>query len=124
MTRMILLAAGLLLVAAARAEEPGVKAEAWKAEWGNRFTDKRGEWVFAWTVTGAVVSGTVIVDGVTIPVEGRREGAWLEVSWTDAEGRITQVRGVAGGGEWRGTVLSGGGGRLVEYGRVSAKPAR
>lgn len=134
MTRAILLAGllGCCGVATASAADAAngaatlatAAAETWKAEWRNRFADEGGEWVFVWTVTGTAVAGTVIVDGVTLPLEGRREGAWLEVSWKDAEGRTTQVRGVVGGGEWRGTVLSGGGGHMVEYGRMSAKPAR
>lgn len=134
MKRAILRAVIGLLAGAARAESAAGVAEAampgampvetWRAEWRNRLGGQRGEWVFAWTMTGAVLNGTVTVDGVAIPLEGKRDGAWLELGWTDAEGRVTQVRAVLGGGEWRGAVMSGGGGRLVEYGRVRATAAR
>ncbi len=103
-----------------RADDPA-KAETWQAEWSNRFADQKGEWVFVWTDRAGVLSGTVVVDGVSHALEGTRNGSWWELSWKNAEGRVTQVRAAGGAGEWRGAVLSGGDGGLVAYGRVSAR---
>ncbi len=55
--------------------------------------------------------------GGRLPLKARREGTWLEVTWTDAKGRVTQARGVIGEGQWRALTLSDGGGWMVEYGR-------
>jgi len=91
--------------------------EVWSGTWSNRFAETKEEWVLELPDGQGEVEGTVRVGQASSPVKARREGAWLEVTWTDAQGRITQARGVVGDGEWRGLTLSGGGGRMVEYGR-------
>ncbi|MCU0792500.1 MAG: hypothetical protein MUE42_06550 [Opitutaceae bacterium] len=93
----------------------------WTAEWSNRFAGEGGVWVFALTVREGVVSGTVLVEGVSYAVEGMREGTWWELTWKNAAGRVTQVRAAGGEAEWRGTVLSGGDGGLVAYARMRAR---
>lgn len=123
MKRVVLLAVMFLTAVLfgglrAMAGEAPATGETWKAEWRNRFTETKGEWVFVWTERAGELNGTVTVDGVSHTLAGKRDGSWWELNWKDAEGRMTQVRGAGGSGEWRGVVLSGGGGRLVEYGRV------
>lgn len=93
----------------------------WRGAWENRFEETRGEWVIELPDTQGEVAGVVRIGDTRLEAKGRREGAWLELSWTDAEGRITQARGVVSGASWKGTTISGGGGRLVEYGRFSLK---
>ena len=104
-------------VSAARA------GEVWSGSWINRFEETKAEWVFELPEAAGETDGTLRVgaERAKLPVKARREGAWLEVTWTDAEGKITQARGVIGDGEWRGLTLSGGGGRMVEYGRFTMK---
>lgn len=95
--------------------------EVWSGTWSNRFEETTAEWVLELPEGQGEVQGTVSVGQASSSVKARREGVWLEVTWTDAEGRITQARGVIGEGEWRGLTLSGGGGRMVEYGRFALK---
>ena len=111
-------------VRAGDAGEAQTARETWKAEWSSRFSDLKGEWLIELKQGDGVSTGTVKADGVSHELTAKREGSWLELSWKDKEGRITQVRAVSGAGEWRGVVFSGGGGRWVEYGRMSARPAR
>jgi hypothetical protein len=126
--KSVLIATALLLAVcvsgarAGKADETPAARETWKAEWSNRLSGLKGEWMFILNQGDGVLSGTVTVDGVTHELAGKREGAWLEINWKDAKGQVTQVRVVAGAGEWRGVVFSGGGGRWVEYGRVRAQP--
>ncbi len=126
--KSVLIAVALLLTVcvsgarAGEADETSAAQETWKAEWSNRLSGLNGEWMFVLKRGDGVLSGTVTVDGITHELAGKREGAWLEMNWKDAKGQVTQVRVVAGAGEWRGVVFSGGGGRWVEYGRVRAQP--
>lgn len=92
-------------------------AEVWSGSWINRFEEASAEWVFELPEGQGELEGTLRVGQASSSVKARREGVWLEVTWTDAEGRITQARGVVGEGHWRGLTISGGGGRMVEYGR-------
>lgn len=96
-------------------------ADVWAGTWISRFEETKEEWTLELAAGAGEVEGTMRVGEVSRKVKARREGAWLEVTWTDAEGRITQARGVIGEGEWRGLTLSGGGGRTVEYGRFALK---
>ncbi len=97
--------------------------EVWSGSWTNRFEDTNAEWVLELPDGAGEIEGTLRVgaEQAKVPVKARREGAWLEVTWTDAEGKITQARGVIGDGEWRGLTISGGGGRMVAYGRFAMK---
>lgn len=99
----------------------GRTAEVWAGEWSSRFDDTKAEWVLELPEGSGELEGVLRVGEASWKVKARREGAWIEATWTDADGRITQARGVNGGGEWRGLTLSGGGGRLVEYGRFALK---
>ena len=114
-----LLTAGVLAVVAGIS---GARAgEVWSGEWINRFAETKEAWVLDLPDGQGEAEGTLQAGRATASVKARREGAWLEVTWTDAEGRITQARGVIGEGEWRGLTLSGGGGRMVEYGRFALR---
>lgn len=113
-----MLGVGVVLLSGASRARAG---EVWTGAWENRFEDTKEEWVLELPDGMGEIEGTLRAGKTTSPVKARREGAWLEVTWTDAEGRITQARGVVGEGEWRGLTLSGGGGRMVEYGRFVLK---
>ena len=97
--------------------------EVWSGSWTNRFEDTKAEWVLELPDGAGEIEGALRVgaEQAKMPVKARREGAWLEVTWTDGEGKITQARGVIGDGEWRGLTISGGGGRMVAYGRFALK---
>lgn len=101
-----------------RAADPA--AETWKGEGHSRFSDERVEWVFELVAKGGAIEGTVTEGAKSLPVTGSREGVWMELTWKDTGGKVTQARGVVAEGEWRGLVISGGGGALIEYGRVRA----
>ena len=94
--------------------------ETWRGEGHSRFTGERVEWMLVLKVNGNDIEGTITEGTKSLPVTGTREGVWMELAWKDDAGKITQVRGVVAEGEWKGLVLSGGGGALVEYGRVKA----
>lgn len=64
----------------APAEDVAIRAETWMAEWSNRLSEERGEWVFEWTEQAGALRGTVKVDGVSYAVEGTRAGAWRELA--------------------------------------------
>jgi predicted secreted hydrolase len=93
-------------------------AEVWNGTWKPALAGSERAMILTLTRTKDEVAGTVEVDGQTLPVTGKIEGAWRELLWKDAAGRVTQFRGVANGRTWFGLTLSGGDGRLVEYGRV------
>ncbi len=99
----------------------GWTADVWAGEWSSRFEETKEQWVLELPEGAGELEGTLRVGEASWKVKARREGAWIEVTWTDADGRITQARGADGDGEWRGLTLSGGGGRMVEYGRFALK---
>jgi hypothetical protein len=92
--------------------------EVWKGTWKPALVGGEKSLTLTLTRTEGEAAGTVEIDGQTLTVTGKIEGAWREMVWKDAAGRVTQFRGVATGGTWSGLTLSGGDGRLVEYGRV------
>lgn len=111
-------------VLAVLAGVPGARAgEVWAGLWSSRFEEVKTEWVLELPEDSEEIEGTLRIgeEQARLPVKARREGAWIEVTWTDAEGRSTQARGVIGDGEWRGLTISGGGGRIVEYGRFALR---
>lgn len=114
--RILAVGFGLLSIAADLCAAGG---PTWRGAWENRFEGARIAWVFVLPDAQGDVAGTLSAGDAILEVNGRREGPWLELTWKDAEGRTTQIRGVVSGASWRGTSISGGGGRLVEYGRFS-----
>lgn len=114
---------GLLFLAVrlmAAGEEPA-GGVIWRGGWMNRFGETQIEWVLELPDRAGEVAG-ILRSGETMwTVTGKREGAWLELTWKDADGRTTQARGVVGAGQWRGLTLSGGGGHVVEYGRFAVR---
>lgn len=112
----------MLLVANAFGADAGVAADSvWSGTWSDRFGETQAEWTLELAEGAHEVAGTLRSGGSTWTVTGKREGAWLELTWKDADGRTIQARGVAGDGQWRGLTLSGGGGHLVEYGRFALR---
>lgn len=112
----------LLLAADAFGADAGAVANrVWRGVWSNRFGETQTEWVLELPERTGEVAGTLRSGESAWAVTGKREGAWLELTWKDTDGRTIQARGVMGGGQWRGLTLSGGSGHLVEYGRFALR---
>lgn len=109
---------GLALVVMILMPLRSMAAEVWKGTWKAANAGSEKSMTLTLTRTEAEIAGTVEIDGQTLVVTGKIEGAWREVVWKDAAGRITQFRGVASGATWTGLTIAGGDGRLVDYGRV------
>lgn len=114
-------AAGILAIAACVGADGAQAGEVWAGEWSSRFEETKEQWVLELPEGAGELEGTLRVGEASCKVKARREGAWVEATWTDADGCITQARGVDGQGEWRGLTISGGGGRMVAYGRFALK---
>ena len=110
-----LIGAGLLWAAGVSVSARA--GDVWEGVWTNRFEDMKAEWVIELPDGAGELEGTLRAGQASWTVKARREGVWLEVTWTDAKGRVTQARGVIGEGQWRALTLSDGGGWMVEYGR-------
>ncbi|MBL9204484.1 MAG: hypothetical protein JNN01_05330 [Opitutaceae bacterium] len=115
----------VFLVLAAVAPVRSTAAEVWKGAWRAALpgSEKPITLSLSQTTDGGI-SGTVEIDGQTLGVSGRIEGAWRELVWKDSAGCLTQFRGVASGSTWSGLTLAGGDGRLVDYGRVKVTRVR
>ena len=74
-----------------------------------------GDKITGWLTTAAPL------DAGRWPIEGLRQGAWVEVNCSQAKDTRTQFRGVLSPTEFRGTYLFGGKGLLIQYGKFSAK---
>ena len=109
---------GLVLVMVVLMPLRSTASEVWKGKWQPANVGSEKPMTLTLTRTEEEVAGTVEIDGQTLVVTGKIEGAWREVVWKDAAGRVTQFRGVASGATWTGLTIAGGDGRLVDYGRV------
>lgn len=118
MPRLILFVGLLLTAAGVVSAEPVSEKIAWTATLTNRTQDTKATAGLVLRQDGTKLTGTVTLAGKDLAVVGKREGAWVELVWTDATGRIIQLRAVISRTDGRGTFISGGGGNLVEYGRV------
>jgi hypothetical protein len=115
---LLLLGLWLCVTKAGIARAAAAETTTWNATLTNRTQSTTTLARLVLRQDGTKLTGTATLEGKELKVEGTRNGAWIELVWTDANGRITQLRAVLSRVDARGTFISGGGGNLVDYGRV------